>query len=269
MSSHDHLLPYLASRDLRWSYGAMKGTTRADWQLALPIGDTPRLLDDLAAAGYCSVEVDRHGYSTGQDPSGEITSALGAPIAETDDRRLVAYDLTSRRDSLASTQGAEWLTRRAGRVLRPVIVSISGGLVEREGGRPHQWIGPDTELTAFNMSDRVIPQLRLSMILEGPDESTRTVTLLLPDGGRRVVNVSASSPQTVSVTVTAKPGATKIRVMTDGPLARLNGNEGPVTALKAADVRAEAVSAEVNVGVLQQLPTPSQPVTVVWPRFRS
>ena len=37
----------LASDDLRWSFGAIKGTAQADWQLALTSTDAGRLLDDV------------------------------------------------------------------------------------------------------------------------------------------------------------------------------------------------------------------------------
>ena len=63
MDSYAHFRPYLASSSLRWSYGAFDGTSLAEWQLALPQSSTTALLDDLVAAGYCAVEVDRAGFA--------------------------------------------------------------------------------------------------------------------------------------------------------------------------------------------------------------
>ena len=46
LRDYDLELPYLASTQLRWSYGAIGGTTQAEWQQRLP-NDPPSLLDDL------------------------------------------------------------------------------------------------------------------------------------------------------------------------------------------------------------------------------
>ena len=42
MTDYDQLRPYVVSSGLRWSYGAMRGTAAADWQLALPAGGRQR-----------------------------------------------------------------------------------------------------------------------------------------------------------------------------------------------------------------------------------
>lgn len=254
MKSNDHLLPYLASQHLRWSYGAMKGTTRADWQLALPVSDTDRLLDDLSAAGFCSVEVDRFGYVDGEeDPSASIRGALGPPIAETSDKRLVAFDLRSRQIALADDIGVEGLMARRARVLRPITVAVAGSLVKIEDGTPYQWVGPNAAITVFNMSDQPVSDVTLTMTLSGPDQSIRKITLVAPTGIRHSVEVSATKFERISVKITAVPGPTKLWLVTGAPLVRVNGNEGPVTAIRVSDLRARSTDARVRIGVLQQL----------------
>ena len=80
MGDYDHLLPGIFSPSrLSWSYGGIRGTQRADWQLALPVGDQKRLLEDAAAAGFCAVEIDHDGYTEASDPSLLTEQLVGAP----------------------------------------------------------------------------------------------------------------------------------------------------------------------------------------------
>ena len=56
MADYDHLLPAISSPGtLRWSYGAIRGTERADWQFALPVDSHERLIEDAVAAGFCAL----------------------------------------------------------------------------------------------------------------------------------------------------------------------------------------------------------------------
>jgi hypothetical protein len=117
MTDYDQLRPYVVSSGLRWSYGAMRGTSAADWQLTLPpVGDRA-LADDLAAAGFCAAEVDTRGLSQPSSTVAGLTSTLGSPIATTADGVLVAFDLRGHRDTLVSTLGMAAVQQRGDRVL--------------------------------------------------------------------------------------------------------------------------------------------------------
>ena len=69
MESYDQLIPYLASDDLRFSTGAMRGTAAADWQLGVDLDQPDRLADELAAAGFCALEVDTQGFDSDHRPA--------------------------------------------------------------------------------------------------------------------------------------------------------------------------------------------------------
>ena len=126
MTDYDQLRPYVVSSGLRWSYGAMRGTSAADWQLALPpVGDSA-LVDDLASAGFCAVEVDTQGLSQPTSTVATLTSALGSPIATTSDGVLVAFDLRGRRAALIASLGSSAVEQRGDRVLNrcPGVVTV-------------------------------------------------------------------------------------------------------------------------------------------------
>jgi hypothetical protein len=118
MTDYEQLRPYVVSSGLRWSYGAMRGTAAADWQLALPpVASSGALLDDLAAAGFCAVEVDTRGLSQPAEALATLTTAVGRPVATTSDGVLVAFDLRGRRAALAASLGSGAVDQRGDRVL--------------------------------------------------------------------------------------------------------------------------------------------------------
>ena len=119
MHAYEQLQPYLASSQLRWSYGAMRGTAAADWQLTLPpLGQDGALVDDLAAANFCAVELDTAGVQAPTDAARALTTVLGAPLASTSDGRLQAFDLTARRRQLMETAGRAVVDERGALVLQ-------------------------------------------------------------------------------------------------------------------------------------------------------
>ena len=241
MGDYDHLLPStFAPAGLSWSYGAIRGTAHADWQLALPVARTPQLLDDIAAAGFCAVEVDRDGYAGGDDPSADIQDIVGAPVASADAEARDAYDLRqlpasrSRRDA----------------VLRPVVASAAGSLIDTSGPDPFQWTGPSTVVTVANMGTAPRP-LTLTFRLEGNGPARRTVAVTAP-GVQRTVTVSANRSELVSLSLTVPPGSTRVKVSTDSKAASVPGTAASVVAaLRLSNLRVDAHGA-VNAASLQE-----------------
>ena len=153
MGDYDHLLPALASpADLAWSYGAMRGTARADWQLALPVGDTARgCVEDLAAAGFCAVEVEPDGYAGGTDPDGRPRQ--GARPGRGADPRRRPHGILPRGAPQASTRCRPGSgTRGATTCCVPPWSTLGGSLVDwTPTGVPRQWTGPSADLRVANM----------------------------------------------------------------------------------------------------------------------
>jgi hypothetical protein len=126
---YDLELPYLASTQLRWSFGAVQSTTASEWQTRLP-ADPAALSDDLAAAGFCAVLVDTQGYEQPASILSQLTRELGQAAATSTDSRLVAFDLRERRSELEARLGADATAMKGFQVLHPFAepsTTVGGG----------------------------------------------------------------------------------------------------------------------------------------------
>jgi phosphoglycerol transferase len=65
LTDYQHVHPYLNSRSLRWSYGAMKGRATDRWQEAAAARPVPRMVETLRGAGFGGLYVNRDGFPDG------------------------------------------------------------------------------------------------------------------------------------------------------------------------------------------------------------
>lgn len=249
MGDYDHLLPGVdAPRTLTWSYGAIRGTATSDWQLALPVDRTQELVADLRAAGFCAVEVDHRGYVGATDPTDELRSLLGAPLAQTD--RLVAFDLSAPASG-ASSPGRD-------DVLRPVVAGLGPARVQRDAqGRPYQLLGPTATLTVSNMGGTAVP-LTLTFAVRTVSGAADVLVASGLAGAPLRVPISGVE-RTVTLDVMAQPGSTRIVLASTAEPVDAGG--GVASALRVTDLRASS-AAGVNVASTQQFysasPIPSR-----------
>jgi hypothetical protein len=220
MGTYEHFEPYLGSSSLRWSYGAFSGTSLADWQLALPQKSTTALVDDVAAAGFCAIEIDRAGFADrGSALEADLRRLLGTPISTTNDGRLIAWDLNPARAALTSNVGAKRVKAAGDMVLHPVIVYSDHGTfaVEQAQNKPFQWTGPTPTIDVHNFSQTTIDGVRLTFSLAAPDSAPRRFTVHLPDGRTREVDVNGGIAQEVQVLIKAAPGRNAVTITTPDP----------------------------------------------------
>jgi hypothetical protein len=260
MADYAHLRPYLASSSLRWSYGAFRGTSLADWQLALPQTSTTALMEDLVSAGFCAVEVDRAGFADrGASLEADFRSRLGAPISTTRDGRLLAWDLTPARSALTSRVGAAQVRASGFLVLRPLVVYTDRGAydVEHDKQMPYQWTGPAPEIDVHNFGRTTITDVRLTFSLAPPNAAPRRFTVHLPNGSSRVVDVDGGGTQQVQVVVNAAPGRNAVIVTTSGEgetigKALSTTADSRVVFGKLIDLQAQVAEPRIHIAVVQQ-----------------
>jgi hypothetical protein len=262
-ADYAHLKPYLVSSNLRWSYGALKGTSLADWQLALPQKSTTAMLDDLVAAGFCAVEVDRTmSADHGTTLASELTVLLGVPISTTHDNLLLAWDLKGTRmarTALTSRVGVEQLRTTGDLVLHPVVVYSDRGAysVEHDNQTPYQWTGPSTEIDVHNFGQTTVDGLHLSFSLAAPDSAPRHFTIRSPGGHAQEVDVDGGSSRQVRFVFNAVPGGNPVTITTQGnAVSRVVTTEGNAVSRivfgKLIDLRASVPEANVRLAVIQQ-----------------
>lgn len=241
MAGYDQLLPYLASHDLRFSAGAMRGTARADWQLGVDTSDTDRFARELAAAGFCAVEVDTQGFDAATDPRDALRAGLGEPVSSSSDGVFVAYALPS--------AGADGAADRS-RLLDPVVVALDAYEVQRDGTSMSQQVGPDVGLRVVNLGDAPVP-VSLAMEVETVGAEPRDLTLVGPDGAVLVEErLVPGTPLTVRATLTAPAGTSTLRLRTSGDPVRQPGS-GRLVSGVVADLTATSTDAARRVVSLQ------------------
>jgi hypothetical protein len=241
MKGYDQLLPYLASHDLRFSSGAMRGTTAADWQLGVDLDDPDRLADDLAAAGFCAVEVDTQGFDSTTDPRDALTAALGAPVAQSTDGVYVAYALPS---------APPRPTDKAAAILHPVVVALDAYETQRDGSSMAQWVGPDVGLRVVNLGDTSVP-VTVSMSVEGVDSTPRELTITDSSGSVLVRRQIAPAGATaVSIPVDAPAGTSTFRIRVSGDPVRQA--DGQLVSARARDLTATSSDAGARVVSMQE-----------------
>jgi len=255
MTDYAHFRPSLVSSSLSWSYGAIKGTSLADWQLALPQKSTPALLDDLVAAGFCAVEVDRAGYADrGATLAGELTVLLGQPIATTDDNRNVAWDLAPQRTSLTSRIGADQVKAAGDLVLHPVVIYSDHGTyaTEHDGMTPYQWTLSPFAIDVHNFSRTTVNGVNLTFSLAAPDAAPRRFTVQLPNGSTRVVDVNGGAARQVQLVVNAVPGRNAVTITTQSDAVLIGEADRKSVFGKLIDLRASVTDPKIRLAVVQQ-----------------
>jgi phosphoglycerol transferase len=82
MDEYTHLRPYLNSRDLRFSFGVMKGRPGDRWYCAIHSLPPDRIAGAAAAAGFAAIMVATPGYADGgEELTAALRQTLGPPIA--------------------------------------------------------------------------------------------------------------------------------------------------------------------------------------------
>ena len=218
ISDYDPLKGYLHSDRLRWTYGAVRGRP-TDW-LARHQGLAPdRLAAAAAAAGFGAVYLDRAGYTDGGAATAAALEKVAGPgrTGFSADRRLQFFDLGAARARLAAHTSRAERAHLAEALLKPVRLGHGSGFAKVIGGEVgFRWAGPDARLTLDNpLGPRTV---RFVAQLFGGAATPSTVTLTLPDASRRRFAVSDKGVA-VNVPVALEPGASTLRVQTDGPAA--------------------------------------------------
>jgi hypothetical protein len=258
MDDYDHLLPSLfAPAGLRWSYGAIRGTSRADWQLALPVDDPPKLLDQLAAAGYCAVEVDRAGYALGTDPTGQIGKILGPTASQSTDGTLAAYSLQPLRKALMQGTPAQQARDRDD-VLRPSLVSLWASLVNVNGARiPSQWTGPTATLQVANMGNTA-RRLQVTLDIRALDGRAGTIGVAGDGVAASAIQLTKGSTTAV-MQIQAAPGLTSVTLTSTAAVVPIPGGDQGLAALEVSNLRATDLSSTANASTAQEFAAQSPP----------
>jgi phosphoglycerol transferase len=155
MLDYDHLRGYLHSRNLRWSYGAVKGRTGDAILRSIAQKPMDGFLQSVAFAGFQGIYLDRFGFAElGTQTEAELRRLVDPTPLVSRDQRLVFFNLTSYAEQLRRRfTTAEWQAARE-RVLHPLTIAWRPGFSIPEGTPENnwRWCGAEGDLEVENPS---------------------------------------------------------------------------------------------------------------------
>jgi phosphoglycerol transferase len=155
VGEYDLFKGYLHSRQLHWTYGAMKERKSDVWQTWIFAQPLKEMVEAIALAGFNGIYVDRFGYpDNAAKLEADLASLLGTAPVVSKNARLSFFNLAVYQHQLqAQYTGQEWETKRA-EVLAPLLVEWKEGCYGQEGTPGHEWrwCGPTGQLTLENQA---------------------------------------------------------------------------------------------------------------------
>ncbi|GGI46236.1 hypothetical protein GCM10008018_16110 [Paenibacillus marchantiophytorum] len=155
MTDYDHLRAYLQTKNLRWSYGAMKGRVADDWIKNEANKPLKEMVNDIVIAGFKGIYINRNGY---QDRAQKLESELqlltkSLPL-ENQDNSLAFYNLTDYLESIKSNYPDFENKKEA--ITNPVSIIWGNGFYAQEGdaSKSWRWSDKNSELTLNNPSSK-------------------------------------------------------------------------------------------------------------------
>jgi hypothetical protein len=225
MGPYDEVRPYLHSKTLRYSFGAMKGRP-ADWQADTAGAPPEQLAPAIAAAGFDGVYIDRFAYPDfAAGTEAELQQVAGTPPLVSADDRFSFFSLRVYAQRLRDRLGPDQLQALGDATVRPVRSDWGEGFSGRkqEGPDSSRWaVTPASSLTVTNPSGRP-RSTDLFVELSRPGGESAEVAIAYPDGTSQQVDVPPEGTD-VEHTLQLPPGASTIRITTEG--SAISGNEG-------------------------------------------
>jgi hypothetical protein len=217
MQDYEHFRPYLHSKNLRWSYGAIKERKTATWQMATANLPADQFLEAISLAGFSGVYVDRKGYTDyGADLETKLRSLLTIEPLISTNKQMSFFDLGAYNSKLAAKYGGALPSQRQ-LALSPLTPEWTTGCstLEGEAELNWRWCSSAGELVINNPLDQE-RRVRLEMGLATGYEEPANLTLsgdLISEQVKINMNPAAYSKM-----LTLPPGRHVIRFACDAKL---------------------------------------------------
>jgi phosphoglycerol transferase len=220
VQSYDLLRPYLVTRNLRWSFGGIKGRLESTWQDRLRNMSVPDLLHALVATGFQGLYIDRAGYA---DNAASLESQISAELGG--QQPLVGqngmgsfFDLRAYGEHLKAT-GSAMLNADANTLLFPVYPAVTSHAfpqVEFDTNGNWRWAdGTSGDLNITNSTSKPV-RANVKFSLQSGTGQLSDFVVKWPDGS--VDHVQAGgTPVEMTKTLTFKPEDSSIFISSNAP----------------------------------------------------
>ena len=217
MQDYEHFRPYLHSKKLRWSYGAIKERGTANWQMTTANLPADQFLEAISLAGFSGVYVDRKGYTDdGADLEAKLRSLLEVDPLISGNKQMSFFDLGPYNSKLAAKYGGTLPSQRQ-LALSPLTPEWTAGCSALEGQAElnWRWCSSAGELVinnALNQERRVRLEMGLATGYEEPANLTLSGDLI---SEQLKINIK---PTVYSKMLTLPPGIHTLRFVCDAKL---------------------------------------------------
>jgi phosphoglycerol transferase len=157
LAEYAPMIPYLHSKSLRWSYGAIKGRRGDAWIASVAAMPANEAVEKLALAGFSGIFVNRQGYGDhGANLEASLTPLLGKPSVVSPNGDRSFYSLVPRVAALRSKLGPDEFQQRQLDALSPVYLAWRDGFYppERTGQTERAWCKSKGRFVIENPSSR-------------------------------------------------------------------------------------------------------------------
>jgi phosphoglycerol transferase len=213
VGDYDLLKGYLHSRQLRWSYGAMRGRTSDLWQTSLGTKPLPEIVETVGLAQFHGIYIDRFGYADNAAKlENELRVMLETEPIVSKNGRLSFFNMSLYQKRLQERYPEQELVLKRQQVLYPLLITWGDGFSTPESllGEYWRWCGPSGEI-----------------ILDNPAPNTRRVTVEMSlvsaaEGNMRIESQlfteqlkTNHEPKPFSKTFDVPPGRHRLKFFSD------------------------------------------------------
>lgn len=197
--------PYIQSRSLRWSYGAMKGRA-ADWQAQLAAKPVDLSVAGAAAAGFEGLVVDPRGYpgALSAELARDLQRQLAVSPLFSPSRDLLFYDLRPYASRLRASQPAEALQSLRTAVLEPLRLTCKPGQLTI--------FNPAGSTQTATLSAQMTAASPTRVRFRSASRFTQTIQATIQPAGLQATIHLPPGPTNVTITVLG-PGAARAQLL--------------------------------------------------------
>lgn len=156
MTDYQHMKGYLHSKNLLWSYGAVKGREAAHWGNRISGKPVAELVQDVSVVGFQGIYLDRYGYDdNGRSIVAEISALTQSQPTEDQNGRYVFFPLQKYNQAMLSKPTNLELEEMKSSALHPVYVEWQQGCydLEQDATRTWHWCSDNGTFTITNGRD--------------------------------------------------------------------------------------------------------------------
>jgi phosphoglycerol transferase len=171
---------YLFSKELRWSYGAIKGREADYWQKTVAAKAVEEFLETISLVGFQGIYIDRYGYEDNAITLEKtLSKLLGSSPMASPNQRYSFFSLMEYSQELTKKYPAREWERKREMANYPLYLSWGGGFSGFEGTQENNWHWCSHEGVLFFHNPSPYPRkVELEMVLATGYEEYSEIKIL-------------------------------------------------------------------------------------------